>query len=97
INFGLLPGDASASFDILVFGDPQPYSVQEVKYFDEDVISPLAKAQKYQFGISLGDIVGDDLDLYPPYVRSISRVGIPWFNVMGNHDVNYDAKTDAMA
>src|SRR5690606_746109 len=49
---------------------------------------------KAVFGISLGDLVGDDLSLHPPYKDAIKQIGHPWYNVMGNHDMNYDAKID---
>lgn len=97
VDFALLPGDEKEEFEILLFGDPQPYTAQEVDYFDRDIVSPLVGKEGYDFGISLGDIVGDDLDLYPLYIRSVSRLGLPWHNVYGNHDMNFDADTDSLA
>jgi hypothetical protein len=97
VNFGLVKAEQKQEFDILVFGDPQPYTKQEVDYFDRDIINELERSEGYEFGITLGDIVGNDLDLFTPYVESISRVGIPWFNVYGNHDMNFDAQSDRMA
>ncbi|UCG87753.1 MAG: calcineurin-like phosphoesterase C-terminal domain-containing protein [Gemmatimonadota bacterium] len=46
------------------------------------------------FGISCGDIMFDNLDLYPEYERAVSRTGIPFFQVVGNHDMDYSARTD---
>ena len=97
VNFGLIKGDNPEQYDILVFGDPQPYSQKEVEYFDKDIVNELAGAKGYRFGMSLGDIVGDDLSLYPYYNQSIARIGIPWFNVPGNHDMNYDVKDIELA
>ncbi|SMO90149.1 calcineurin-like phosphoesterase C-terminal domain-containing protein [Gracilimonas mengyeensis] len=97
INFPLLKDESGDSFKVLLFGDPQPYSEQEVDYFDRDIVSELVGASGYEFGITLGDIVGDDLDLYQPYNQSILRIGLPWFNVYGNHDMNFDAETDQYA
>lgn len=97
INFPMMKTEVRDNFKALVFGDPQPYTAREVAYFDRDIVSELAGAQGYDFGISLGDLVGDDLDLFDPYTRSVARVGIPWFNVYGNHDMNYDAETDRLA
>ena len=92
IDFGLIEGDMKEDYSILVFGDPQPYTEQEVDYFDRDIVNELVGVQGYEFGLSLGDIVGDDLNLYPPYIKSVSRIGIPWFNVYGNHDMNQDVE-----
>lgn len=92
VNFGLLKGEMKEDYSILVFGDPQPYTLKEVDYFDRDIVNELEGVQGYEFGLSLGDIVGDDLNLYPPYIKSVSRIGIPWFNVYGNHDMNQDVE-----
>jgi 3',5'-cyclic AMP phosphodiesterase CpdA len=48
-------------------------------------------------GISLGDLVGDNLSLQKPYADVMKEVGLPWYNVMGNHDMNYDAKEDKLS
>jgi len=41
--------------------------------------------------------VGDNLDLHVDYKDVISHIGLPWFNVMGNHDMNYDAAVDSLS
>lgn len=95
VNFALWQGQPKETFSILVFGDPQVYNQKEMDYFDRDIVDELEGVKGYEFGISLGDIVGDDLNLYPAYIQSIARIGIPWFNVYGNHDMNYDGETGA--
>jgi 3',5'-cyclic AMP phosphodiesterase CpdA len=45
----------------------------------------------------LGDIVGNRLDLQAPYAELMKEIGLPWYNVMGNHDMNMDAKADSLA
>ncbi|NJB87737.1 hypothetical protein GGR26_003523 [Lewinella marina] len=97
INFPLVPVEESERFTALVFGDPQPYTEEEVDYFARGIVSEVAGIENVRFGLSLGDLVGDDLDLFRPYTAAIRRVGIPWYNVMGNHDMNFDAPTDALA
>lgn len=97
VNFPLLENEQKDEFNVLLFGDPQPYNEQEIKYFDEDIVSELHNATEYEFGISLGDIVGDDLDLYEPYSELVAKIGLPWFNVYGNHDMNFDAERDNYA
>lgn len=90
IDFGLRPGSDEASFRAVIFGDTQPYSLQEVDYMIQTVVPELAGTDA-AFGITLGDVVGDDLDLFDPYVEGISQIGLPWFHVAGNHDINYEA------
>jgi hypothetical protein len=53
----------------------------------------VAKADRHQaaFGMTMGDIMSDDLSLYDRYNRIIGRIGIPWHNIAGNHDLNFEA------
>ncbi|SMO51951.1 calcineurin-like phosphoesterase C-terminal domain-containing protein [Fodinibius sediminis] len=97
VDFPLLKAEQRSAFSVLLFGDPQPYTEREVTYFDRDIVSELQEAEGYAFGITLGDIVGDDLSLFHPYSQSVEKIGIPWFSVQGNHDMNYDARTDQHA
>lgn len=94
IDFPLVPRAESDVFDVVVLGDPQPYSLEEVDYFSQDVLMELVGVDAL-FGVSLGDLVGDDASLFEPLNRAVSLVGIPWYNVLGNHDLDYDAPDDA--
>lgn len=97
VNFPLIKSEEQEDFKVMVFGDPQPYTAREVDFFDRDIVSEVAGIEGYALGISLGDLVGDDLELFDPYTKSVGRVGIPWFNVYGNHDMNFDAESDRHA
>ena len=33
----------------------------------------------------------DDLSLYPRLNRIIGQIGVPWYNIGGNHDLNFEA------
>lgn len=80
--------------EMLVFGDPQPKSVVDVGYYERDIVEPLAGHHDAQLGLSLGDIVNDDLSLYPAMNRVTAKLGVPWLHVAGNHDLDFDAKRD---
>lgn len=97
INFPLIPAVQNDEFRMLVFGDPQPYDTTEVDYFYRGLVRELEGVEGVEFGLSLGDLVGDNLDLFMPYKKAVSHVGIPWYNVMGNHDENYDVKHDSLS
>jgi len=97
INFGLVPAQEQGSFTALVFGDPQPYNMEEVEFFDKAIIGETKDIQGIAFGLSLGDLVGDSLDLHIPYAQTVKKVGIPWYQVMGNHDMNYEAEADSLS
>lgn len=97
IDFPLIPIVGKDQFAMLVFGDPQPYNLTEVDYFYRGVVKEVENIKGIEFGLSLGDLVGDDLDLFQPYKNAVKKVGIPWYNVMGNHDENYDVKNDSLS
>lgn len=97
VDFGLIPANQTDEFKMLVFGDPQVYNEKDVTYFREGVIKELKNAQGYVFGISLGDLVGNNPNLFEPYIESVKEVGLPWFQVMGNHDINFDVASDSLS
>lgn len=39
----------------------------------------------------------DDLSLFPRYNRLVAQLGVPFYNVPGNHDMNYGAADDRYA
>ncbi len=95
VNFPLYHNTENKDFRIIVFGDPQPYNLKEIDYFRRGIINEVKNNRKNAvFGISLGDLVGDNLDLHQPYIHAVKELGLPWYNVMGNHDMNYEAKED---
>jgi hypothetical protein len=89
IDFPLIPSNEPETFRILVMGDPQPYSEREVDYYRADIIDPILGRHDITFGVSLGDLVGDRLDLFEPLNQAQSLFGVPWYNVYGNHDMNF--------
>ncbi|MCE7995217.1 MAG: metallophosphoesterase [Roseivirga sp.] len=97
INFPLYPENSSPEFKMVVFGDPQPYNITQVDFFAEDIVTELIGRTDLEFGITMGDIVGDDLELFSPLNQAVSKIGIPWHNVLGNHDINYMAPDDKMS
>ena len=40
--------------------------------------------------MTIGDMLFDDLSMYP-YNRLIGTIGLPWYNLGGNHDLNFEA------
>ena len=94
VDFGLQPQKEDKRFKMVLFGDPQPRNQTEINYMAHDVIEQVirdAAAENAKFGMSLGDEMFDVLNLYESQNRTIGKVGIPWYNVVGNHDLNFDA------
>jgi hypothetical protein len=94
VDFALTPQSEPDAFSVIVLGDTQPYDLEQIDHLSRDVISELIGADA-AFGFTLGDLVGDDLSLFEPLTRAIARIGVPWYNVIGNHDLNFDARDDA--
>jgi len=97
IDFPLTPQKEPDQFKALLFGDTQPRNVQEVEYMAHDIIEQVVaeKGHGASLGVTLGDIVFDDLSVFKPHNQAIALIGIPWYNVLGNHDINLDAPHDA--
>lgn len=97
VNFALQPSKESADFSILAFGDPQARNLTEVDYFKRGMVDVVKGKTNAVFGISLGDQAFNDLEVNEPYRRAISQLGVPWYNVMGNHDMNFDVQSDTLS
>lgn len=98
VDFALRPQREDRKFRIVLFGDPQPRDQAEIDYIAHDVIEQVARDAAVvdaKFGISLGDIMFDNLALFGSLNGVVGTVGLPWYNVLGNHDMNYDAPDDA--
>jgi hypothetical protein len=49
------------------------------------------------FGIGCGDLVFDHLELFEDYKKAVEITGAPFFQVIGNHDMDLQARTDDMS
>lgn len=96
IDFPLTRQAEPQTFKVLMFGDPQPRDLREVEFIAHDVIEQIVQenAHDASFGVTLGDIAFNDLDTFGPLNQAIALIGIPWYNVIGNHDLNFEALDD---
>jgi len=90
IDFALARQDEPEAFECILFTDPQPESDVEVDFIREDVVDALT-GTKARFGLTAGDIMFDDLSLYDRLNGIIGTIGLPWWSIGGNHDLNYEA------
>ena len=100
IDFPLRPQKEDAKFRMVLFGDPQPRNQTEIDYIAHDIVEQVARdaaAVDAKFGLSLGDEMFDVLSLYDSLNRTVGTVGLPWYNTVGNHDMNYDAVDDSQS
>ena len=94
IDFPLYTRREPNKFTALFFGDTQPRDLREADYITKSIVEPLIGRTDAAFGVTLGDIVFDDLSVTEPLVKAIALIGVPWYNVLGNHDIDYQGKTD---
>ena len=102
VDFPLTKHDEPDTFSIIVFGDTQTESVEQVNILEHDVIEEVIGAQAASetpaaFGISLGDLVSNQLNVVGPLNEAVAQISVPFYNVMGNHDTNQDVKDDALS
>lgn len=97
--FDLTPRDADADHAFLVLCDPQTQDNRDLTLFHDETVPDVAATVRALgdapvFGVSCGDIMWDHLNLYPEYERAVSRMNAPFFQVVGNHDLDFDGPTD---
>lgn len=90
VDFPLVRTKEPRRFEAVLFADPQPESQAEIDFIREDIVDGLAGIEA-AFGITAGDIMFDDLSLYGRYNRIVGQIGLPWWNIGGNHDLNFEA------
>jgi hypothetical protein len=90
VDFPLRRQDEPKAFNVVMVTDPQPETGAEVDFIREDLIQALAGVDA-RFGLTAGDIMFDDLTLYPRSNAIFGTIGLPWWNVGGNHDLNFEA------
>ena len=90
LDFQLVRQDEPKAFDVVLVTDPQPETEAEVDFIREDLIQALSHTDA-KFGLTAGDVMFDDLSLYPRLNAIIGTIGLPWWNIGGNHDLNFEA------
>lgn len=90
VDFGLTRAEEPSAFDVVLFTDPQPESAAELDFVRDTALTGIV-GTRAAFGMTTGDIMFDDLSLYPRYNRLIGQVGVPWWHIGGNHDLNFEA------
>jgi hypothetical protein len=84
----------------VVWADTQMISEKDAEQLKNESAPDLkALVQSYPqntlfHGIGCGDLVWDKFDLFDDYREAVAMTGMPFFNVIGNHDMDIDARTD---
>ena len=92
IDFPLYRQHEPSQFKIISMGDTQTRNAEEVVFCLHDVFEELVGTDA-AFGVTLGDVVFNDLSVFETLLPALGTMGIPWRCVPGNHDHNHDAPT----
>jgi hypothetical protein len=95
LNFDLHPlkqNDHKHNF--IIWADPQVKNKSDVQQMMETSVPDTRKTvegmgKTLVHGIGVGDLVWDNFDLFPAYDEAIAKIGIPFFQALGNHDQDY--------
>lgn len=93
IDFGLTPQNEDGPFEVILFADTQPQSDVEIDFIRDDIVAELVGTGA-AFAVTVGDIMFDDLALFPRYNDVMSQMGVPVYNVPGNHELNFLSPDD---
>ncbi|MEE8584914.1 MAG: metallophosphoesterase N-terminal domain-containing protein, partial [Acidobacteriota bacterium] len=79
--------------------DPQTENLRDMQLFQSQTVPEIEKLAAAnpsgcQFGFTCGDIMFDDLELYPEYEKGVRQMSVPFFQVVGNHDLDRESPTN---
>ena len=92
-------GDINHGF--VVWADPQIKNNKEAFLLQEaanDVSALLKKYPNVPFhGLGCGDLVGDNFALFDSIKSMLAPLGIPFYQAIGNHDLNFNGRSNELA
>lgn len=84
----------------IIWADPQVKHNKDVEKMMTQSVPDVQKlvagagAGALIHGITVGDIVWDELKLFHDYGQAVEKMGIPFFQCIGNHDMDYNQGGD---
>ncbi len=84
---------------LLLLADPQTEDDYEMRLLHEQTVPDVRETLRstsdvHTFGVACGDIMFDRLALYPEYEKAVTAMRVPFFQVVGNHDLDQELHTD---
>lgn len=92
LHFPLRKSAKKEKFRAIMMGDIQPKERVNINHFIDIVGKELMK-HEVDFFVPIGDIAWDDLSFYPELKEALALVGMPYYPVTGNHDLNFKDPT----
>jgi hypothetical protein len=102
LDFLLTPlskSDSKHSF--ILWADPQVKNKKDVDQMLQQSVPDTLQSIKdlgpdaLVHGLAVGDLVWDNHDLFPMYNEAVAEMGIPFFQGLGNHDMDYRLGDDS--
>lgn len=99
-DFSLKKQPVVDKFQLLALADVQIGQTVELNWLRQIEMPLIAdyvhnmKAESPVYGISLGDLVWDNMAYFSEYATEIKRLGLPIFQVIGNHDHDRTVQMD---
>jgi hypothetical protein len=84
----------------IIWADPQVKNDSDVQKMMKESVPDVQKfvmaagTDTLLHGITVGDIVWDEHKYYPDYDKAVAQMGIPFFQCIGNHDMDYNKGDD---
>jgi 3',5'-cyclic AMP phosphodiesterase CpdA len=101
LDFNLVPLDRDDNeHQFIIWADPQVKNAKDVEKMmnqsvpDVQKLVAAAGTNSLIHGITVGDIVWDELKLFSDYNKAVQGMGIPFFQCLGNHDMDYNKGGD---
>lgn len=103
-DFELTPlGQNDDEHQFIIWADPQVKNKKDVEKMLTETVPDVQKRvqeagnQALIHGIAVGDIVWDELNLFADYNQAVALMGIPFFQCLGNHDMDYNKGDDSVS
>ncbi len=103
VEFALTPRRASSErHGFVALADTQTLDAEDMARLHQDTVPDVqqwvaSQGGQPSFGVAVGDIMYDNLALYPDYERAVKAMGAPFFQVVGNHDLDFSARSAELA
>ena len=81
--------------EFIIWADPQVRNAKDVEKMMAHSVPDVQKrmaalpTNTLVHGITVGDIAWDDLNYFNDYNKAVEQMGIPFFQCLGNHDMDY--------
>ncbi len=101
VLFDLVPlGKDDNEHEFIIWADPQVKNMKDVQLMMTQSVPDVQrwlstrKNTDLIHGICVGDIVWDNHSLFPEYEKAVAQMNIPFFQCLGNHDMDYNKGGD---